>query len=308
MVSVIVPVHNTLPFLDDCFGSILGQDTPVELIIVDDGSSDGSEDVCRRYASKPGVQLVQTPHVGLSGARNAGIAAASGEYVSFVDSDDMLMPGALSALLGLLERHPGCLIAVGQFTRDYNRVSRRSEEFEADAPQAIANTFYQKKYFHNSAWGKLYRRSLFDECERFAVGHWYEDLEILTRLYMAAQRVAYTTRTVYYYRPNPGSFLNKITPGRRDMLWATSRVLEDTAKLCPAAESAARSRRFSSLFNMFNLAAVTNDEATARECFKEICGLRGKVLTDPNVRPKNKLGALLSCLGFRLCLTIGRHS
>lgn len=308
MISVVIPVYNNLPYLEECFRSVFEQDGDVEMVIVDDGSDDGSEVVCRQYSGFPRVRYIRTDRVGISCARNAGIREASGEYISFLDSDDMLMPGALATLLKMLERHPECGIAVGQYTRKEIPSAGKGNEFVADAEESIINSLYQKKYYHTSSWGKLYRCEVLENTELFVEGRTYEDLEIFLRLYIKARNVVYTTKPVYFYRKNPTSFLNTISPARRDMLWATSRLLEDTAKHCPAASAAARSRRFSSLFNMLNLSASTGDETTARECFKEICGLRGKVLTDPDVRLKNKLGALLSYLGFKPCLTVGRHT
>lgn len=308
MISVVVPVYNNFPYLEDCFRSVFEQDADVELVIVDDGSDDGSEIVCRRYAGMPGVRHVRTDRVGISCARNAGIREATGSYISFLDSDDMLLPGALSTLLQMLRRNPECGIAVGQYTRKEPFPGKKNRQFVADAETSIINSLYQKRYYHTSAWGKLYRREVLEETDPFVEGRTYEDLEIFARLYIKARNVVYTTKTVYFYRKNPTSFLNTISPARRDMLWATSCITDYAARHCPRASGAARSRRFSSLFNMFNLAASIGDETTARECFEEICALRGGVLADPNVRLKNKLGALLSCLGFRACLTVGRHS
>lgn len=308
MISVVIPVYNNLQYLEDCFRSVFEQDGDVEMVIVDDGSDDGSEIVCKRYSGFPRVRYIRTDRVGISCARNAGIRESSGEYISFLDSDDMLLPGTLMTLLKMLERHPKCGIAVGQYIRKEIASPGKFHEFVEDAETSIINSLYQKKYFHTSSWGKLYRREVLENTELFVEDRTYEDLEIFERLYLKAVNIVYTTKPVYFYRKNPTSFLNTISPARRDMLWATARISDYTAAHIPAAMSAACSRRFSSLFNMFNLAAVSNDEPTARECFKEICGLRGKVLTDPDVRLKNKLGALLSYFGFRLCLTIGRHT
>ena len=117
MISVVIPVYNNLPYLEDCFRSVFEQDGDVEMIIVDDGSDDGSEIVCKRYSGFPRVRYIRTDRVGISCARNAGIRESSGEYISFLDSDDMLLPGTLMTLLKMLERHPKCGIAVGQYIR-----------------------------------------------------------------------------------------------------------------------------------------------------------------------------------------------
>ena len=105
--SIIVPVYNVEAFLSKCVDSLLAQDLPkedYEVILVDDGSTDGSGALCDTLAAEHGnIRVIHQQNHGLSGARNAGIPAASGDYILFVDSDDYLCPDVLGTLVGLME-------------------------------------------------------------------------------------------------------------------------------------------------------------------------------------------------------------
>lgn len=104
MVSVIIPVFDRANFLADAIESLKAQDfEPLEIIVVDDGSTDGSADIAESF---DGVRVIRREHHGVSATRNAGIAAARGKFVSFLDSDDMAMPDMTSIQIGYLREHP----------------------------------------------------------------------------------------------------------------------------------------------------------------------------------------------------------
>ena len=105
MVSIIVPIYNVKKFLDDCIGSILGSDyRDLEVILVDDGSTDGSGDVCDLWAARDQrVEVIHQANAGIAGARNAGMAAARGEYLLFVDGDDVIDRQMVGTLVAAIE-------------------------------------------------------------------------------------------------------------------------------------------------------------------------------------------------------------
>lgn len=107
MVSVIVPVFNVKPYLAECLDSIIHQTyTDLQIILIDDGSTDGSGAVCDAYAAKDArIRVVHQENRGLSAARNRGIELATGEYLNFVDSDDYLLPDCIETLLKLCIEH-----------------------------------------------------------------------------------------------------------------------------------------------------------------------------------------------------------
>lgn len=114
LVSVVVPVFNAAPYLRESIDSVLGQDYPaIELILVDDGSDDGSVEILRSYGNR--VRLIDQPRAGPAAARNRGVRAARADYIAFQDADDVWMPGKLRAQMRFMQMHPEFHIVFGQF-------------------------------------------------------------------------------------------------------------------------------------------------------------------------------------------------
>lgn len=313
LVSVIVPVFNAEKYLEECVNSLLAQTLDdIEIILVDDGSTDGSAGIAKRYvAAEPEkVRYTHGPNAGQSAARNRGLDMASGRYISFCDADDTYMPDALPAMAKALDSDNECDIVTADFIQGAAAPERgpgRVSFTLVTALEAIENTLYQKAPFHPSVCAKLYRAELFHYI-RFTPGLYYEDLEITPRLYYAARNIAVTGAKLYFYRRNPDSFINTWHPRRLDTLEATARILDFIGKNLPEAEPAARSRRYSANLNMFAEAVRHNDTALEERCFAVIKSDRRAILADPKVRFKNKAAAAASCLGrvaLRLCCKAG---
>lgn len=107
-ISVIIPIHNAASYIAACVDSILAQgDAAIEIILVNDGSTDGSDAICRRLAERASIiRYIVQENAGVSAARNAGLDAATGDWILFVDADDLLLPGALSVIRqNMTDRH-----------------------------------------------------------------------------------------------------------------------------------------------------------------------------------------------------------
>ena len=113
--SIVVPVYNAQEVLAHTIDSLLSQNwTDIELILVNDGSTDRSGEICRNYAEKePRIRLVEQENAGVSAARNAGIRAASGDYITFVDADDAVLPEMYTEMLGAMDRADAQLAVCG---------------------------------------------------------------------------------------------------------------------------------------------------------------------------------------------------
>lgn len=305
-VSIIIPVYNAEPFLRECIDSVLAQTfTDWELILVDDASTDRSLEICRAYAADDHrIKVIAAQKGEVSATRNRGLDVAAGNYVMFIDADDAITPDALALLHSYTRRGD---IIVGQFV--YSRENplteaRRSDSFEVVSPtEAIIRTLYQEREFHNSVWAKLFARHIFDN-NRFVEGRKYEDLECTIRFYLEANQIVVIHKQIYWYRENPSSFINSLSPARADALWATDTLLEQARTLGSEVEKAARSRRFSAYCNIFGIAVKTGNDELARRCMKVILQERSAILDDPHVRLKNKIAAALSYLGKRAMKTI----
>lgn len=309
--TVIVPVYNAAEYLDECVGGIVPQLWPgCRLILVDDGSNDGSEALCLKFAADhPGIiETVRTENVGVSEARNIGISMATTPLLAFCDADDSYNPGALGLMADIIAESR-CDIVVGSFDRKPRRAAQDAKSYRCGAAaEALVDTLYQRPGCHESAWAKVYKRSLFDDDCRFARGRRYEDLEIVPRIYLRATTVAFTDSPVYFYRPTPGSFINTWADSRADAVFATKSILAHVAAHCPQAIAAAQSRFFSAAYNIFVLAVRHSRPDIANPCWQIIKQLRPTILSDPRTRLKNKAGAALSYLGKKTTALITRLS
>ncbi len=310
VVSVIMPVYNVERYLRAAIDSVLAQTYPHwELILVDDGSTDSSPEICDEYGSNPNIKVYHTANGGLSAARNYGLRQSTAPWVLFVDSDDMIHPQCLAALMEV-QKHSQCEIVSATAQEDtephFRRIgvpTMRVHTWE----KAVELTLYQRRGMLNSMWGKLFARRLFEQ-DKFTEGILYEDLDIFYRLYDKVDRVATTRARLYFYRMRPGSIIHTWNEHRTDVLTVMDKMEAYMAKRHPQLLKAARDRRLSANFNIFLLATANGQKEIADRCWKVICALRGASLFNPKVRFKNHVGCMISYLGRGVMNAIGRIS
>ena len=224
LISVIVPVYKVEPYLDRCVRSIVDQTYQnLEIILVDDGSPDNCPAMCDAWAGRDGrIRVIHKPNGGLSDARNAGMAAAAGEYIAFVDSDDWISGEFLELLHRAMMETEADLAAC-----DAAAVCG-AEEIPAltGTPCITAHTRQEAmadlargKGFRAVAWNKLYKRSLLDN-EAFPVGKLHEDEFFTYRVIDKCARLAYVDRPLYYYFQREGSIMTVRSARHLDALEA----------------------------------------------------------------------------------------
>lgn len=300
LISVILPVYNGLEFLGDAVKSVLAQKfNNIELILVDDGSTDGSGALCDQLATTdPRVKVLHTANRGLSAARNRGLEIAGGTWISFVDADDMLHPEALGYLIELTNISQDIDLAVSSFSISSDFLKRpvaRGTVRVMQPVDLVAETLYQRGAVH-AAWSKLYRRSLFEN-RLFTEGLYYEDLDFFYRYCLACRATVVTDAPLYFYRQQPGSIMHTWKPRRLDVLKITETIEHYMAAKYPELERAAADRRLSANFNIFILASANGQPDIADKCWDVVRQYRWRSLTDKHVRFKNKAGIVLSYLG-----------
>lgn len=228
LISVIVPVYRVEKYLERCVKSILSQTYKnLEVILVDDGSPDQCPAICDACAEKDArVKVIHQENKGLSGARNAGIDAASGEYLAFVDSDDYVSPHFIEELYQLLQ-DTGC--AIGQCRFSYVKGDGLVEEGDSAfciyRGESLMEQLYgpeEKATCFVVAWNKLYRAELFKETGiRYPEGRIHEDEATTYRLFHEAKKLAFLDRALYgYYTENGGSITSVFSVKR--LQWLTA--------------------------------------------------------------------------------------
>lgn len=316
LISVIVPVFNVKDYLDQCLESIVGQTyTHLEILVVDDGSTDGSGSMCDQWAERDKrIRVIHQANGGLSAARNAALDVMQGELVTMVDSDDVLRPTAIKVMMEAMGKSQSSIV-VGEYTPfDENGSPSWPEQDDQPVPlrfpqhRAMLKIFYQRGLTH-SAWGRLYDASLFEGI-RYPVGQNYEDLAIIYPLILKCGRVAKINYTLYGYRQRKGSILGAFSPKRADVLDICEGLEKRMEQSNQRYLKAVRSRLLSAYFNILLLShqdTTTDHRALQDRCWQGIKRLRWGCLFDPNVRPKNKSGIVASLLGRSfLCNVVGR--
>lgn len=302
MISVIIPAYNAQGYLRECLESVLAQSfTDWECVVVNDGSTDSTPDIVRQYAASDSrFRLVSKPNGGQAEARNCGIEHSHGEWMTFLDADDCLYPGALAFMHNCAALTGADVVAAGiSRTLDALIVTDTSVSPKVmSGLQAAEETLYQSLGFDGSACAKLIRRSLTDRC-RFTPGIWYEDLEYMSRLYPLTPRVAVCRENVYFYRDNGTSFINTFSLRRLDVLRVTRLIVERVVLSAPSLLPAALDRQLSAAFNIYGLLARYSPgrDEEMQYCWDIIRSSRRASLFNRRVRLKNKAGILLSYLG-----------
>lgn len=203
LISVIVPIYNVEKYLARCVDSIVNQTYKnLEIILVDDGSPDLCPQMCDDYAEKESrIKVVHKKNGGLSDARNAGMAVATGEYISFIDSDDYVSDDFFECLLDVMNKENSDIAecSVVKFYED-NRFDEFSDDLSVKTydTQDAMSALIAENPFHQHVWNKLYKTELVKDIP-YAVGKLNEDEFWTYQVFGRANKVARLNKTMYYY-------------------------------------------------------------------------------------------------------------
>ena len=243
-VSIIIPVYNVQEYITRCMDSVCQQTfQDIECILVDDCGKDDSiklaEDYIQKYTGAVRFVMLHHEHnKGLSGARNTGIKAATGDFLYFLDSDDLITPDCIETLLRLAEKYPKADFVQGNILGNDDQMS--SYAFEDTVPEYCDN---KEELMHlmlheviTSAWNRLIRRSFLLEHELFfPEGIIHEDMYWTYFLTKYTKAAAYCTKGVYHYFIHEGSIMTSVSKEMMkkrlsSRLWSNERFLEDAKR------------------------------------------------------------------------------
>lgn len=207
VISVIIPVYNVAAYLPACLDSVLTQDyEKLDVILIDDGSVDESGTICDDFSHRDSrVRVIHQKNSGAAAAKNAGLRVAGGEFLSFVDSDDFLEPGAYSYMVSLLKENRADVVRCG-FCNEFRS---RTESWLTEGSRQVEDgkaflARFATDWTCGLLWNKLYRRSLFDGIF-FEEGHKIDDEYFTYQGIMNASRVVCDSGVVYHYRQRASS-------------------------------------------------------------------------------------------------------
>ena len=213
MISVIVPVYNVEEYLEECLNSIQHQTyTDIEVILVNDGSTDASKEICERYCQQdPRFHLINQENKGLSGARNRGMTESKGEFITFVDSDDVIKDDMLEQLLKHMTSEEMDIVECW-YTNDKKEIETPAPEnvkiiFQGNAKEALVS-LCEDNIVRLNAVAKLYRREVILNFP-FLEGLFYEDVYGGMGILKHIHKIVKIDYTGYYYRVRSGSIMNR---------------------------------------------------------------------------------------------------
>lgn len=315
-VSVIIPVYNVEKYLNECVDSVVTQTHDnLEIILVDDGSTDYSGVICENYKNIDSrIIVIHKENGGLSDARNAALDVCSGDYITFVDSDDYISPYFIEVLVRGIE-HENCNVAALTDGVDFwDEVPERpllasgkeQAEFEIfDAPDALELMLYQK--IATGAQFKIYKKEIFDDI-RFPKGYYYEDVATTYKTFEKSPKVTIINCPLYAYRKRHDSIIRqKFSERKLSALSIYEEMVMDTVINEWKLKDAAISRSFAMMYSVFLQVPYDMKDTKKRiwnkivECRKTVAFSKSKLM-----RKKNRYAAIISYLGMDVSYYIGR--
>lgn len=299
MISIVIPVYNVEKYLDTCLNSIVNQTfKDLEIILVNDGSKDASGLKCNQWADKDNrIIVIHQENRGLSAARNIGIDRATGEYLMFVDSDDVVSNKICEILYNVLKNNDADLSICGTkhifSENDCIFDSFYDKTYCFSAEEAICSLWYQSNFLP-SAWGKLYKRRLFDNI-RFTEGIIFEDIDIMHEVFYQCKKIVYNETPVYGYVHHENSITtNNYSKKDNIILNICDKITSFSSDKSDNLKKAAMSYNVTGALRVYLNAPDNTEYKEAVDKAKNILKLYGKkVLKDKNIRKKNKYALYL---------------
>lgn len=207
-ISVIIPIYNVEEYLEKCLNSVINQTYKnLEIILIDDGSTDKSGEICDKYAKKDKrIIVIHKENSGVADARNRGLKIATGEYFGFVDSDDYIELDMFETLYNLQEKN-NADISIVSFYEIYNEkiISvRDSGKFTEYTKTGALKELLMDRDIQSYVWNKLFKRELFEGIE-FPTNKNYEDIAIMLLIFEKAEKTVLLQEPKYYYQRRDNS-------------------------------------------------------------------------------------------------------
>lgn len=306
-VSVIVPVYNVKPYLNRCVESLKEQIYKnLEIILVDDGSFDGSGKLCDELMLEDTrIRVVHKENGGLSDARNIGIIEASGKLITFVDSDDWVSKTYISSMYDNMKEYNADISGCGfQYVTDTRKCRDKVLDIKIDSwnSEAALRALLQQNGFTTSACGLLIKKSLFEGIT-FPVGNYYEDLATIYKVIHRSSTIVHSNQKNYFYYLRAGSIQNgKYSPKHYSELIYIKEINKFIKDNYPNLEYAATERLVGICFHLL-LMMNSNERKSlpeAAEMKKIIKENRFNLVLDRRTSRKVRVGCALSFAGLNV--------
>lgn len=312
LISIVIPIYKVENFLSRCLDSVLQQTySNLEIILVDDGSPDKCGEICEKYAEKDNrITVIHKQNGGLSSARNVGIEIAKGKYISFIDSDDMVSNDFIKNLYTNIIKSDSQISICGyKFINEseipkYQELTKEKTKVYSSRT-ALKKMLYQKQ-INNSAWGKLYLKSLFNTI-RYPEGKIYEDILVTYKTFQKSNKICISSKKNYYYTKRNESISSTFNEKTFDII-SNVQIMADDLKQDSFYRKAVNSRVLNADFFVIRQINEKEHFDMYQKLYKDIKKRRLTVLLDLNTRLKTKIGILISFFGIEMIKKIYSNS
>ena len=307
LISVVVPVYNVEKYLIRCLNSIIHQTYKnIEIILIDDGSTDSSGKICDKYGEfDHRIRVIHKENGGLSDARNFGLNVMCGEYVTCIDSDDFVSSFYIENLWNAIKKSEAT-ISMSWFIKYYDGDTVPCpQKLSCDNLQVLGREqLYERLLYQNgvevSAWGKLYKADLFKGV-RYPVGKLYEDVPTTYKLIEKSDKIAVIPNIDYYYFQRENSIAQgEFSLKKFDAINHMNSFKNFIVTNYPTLKSAAECRYFSTVCNILFQINSVEYEKQKQQLWDEIKYYRHSVLMNKNGRKKARFAAALSYFGYNV--------
>lgn len=311
LISVIIPVYNVKAYLENCINSVINQTyKKIEIIIVDDGSTDGSSQLCDQLAKKDSrIKVFHKKNGGLSDARNYGIDKAIGNFITFIDSDDVVSENLIAHLFSLSKRNNADISICNPIHIFTNKIQQNYDfqdptKIRVLTPTQALNLMFYQNDFLVSAWGKLYRKSLFKDI-KFPVGMLFEDIAIMYKLFFSSNKLVYSNAKYYGYFHRENSITTQSFSEKDFDILKICKSLDSFSKKHPELKDSIRCYIVNANFRIYlNAPKVDKYKPKILACEHYISCNAKRILKNSNVRKKLKIAIILFLINKKVLIKI----
>lgn len=302
-ISVVLPVYNVEQYLHKGVESVLNQTyANLEIILIDDGSTDRSPAICDEFSVRDErVIVIHKKNGGLSDARNAGTQIATGKYITYIDSDDIVEPDYVEYLYSLVLKY-NCRMSLCTHTVVFENGKRivygNGAEEVLTAKQCLDRMLYHDT-IDTSAWGKLYQLELAKEIP-YPVGKLFEDIGTTYLFFIKSERIACGYQSKYLYMQRKNSIVSgKFNPAKLDLLEMTDKMAKDVYEYFPELKNGLLRRKIYARFSTLNqMLDVKGYDKEREDILKYLSKHKKEILRDKRAQKRDKIAMMLLGLGY----------
>lgn len=309
LISVIVPIYNVGKYLEKCLKSIINQTYKnMEIILVDDGSTDNSGSICDKYVNVDSrINVIHKKNGGASEAKNVAIDIATGQYITFVDSDDYIQEDYIEYLYNLIKKYNCNMCVTAYYVENANKkitnFGKTYEEKLLNQEEAISRMLCEEG-FSVSPWAKLYKKEIFKGI-RYPVGKIYEDNETTYKLMEKCEKIAYGNEPKYTYVKRENSVMNtKFSEKRLELITLTDNMAEELYDRMPNIRDAIIRRKIYarlSILRQIIFSENEEDKKIAKQLRKELLSkYKKQFFVNPKLDVRDKIAFISLCFGLTI--------